>query len=81
MFCVLFKDFLIDVKEHHVPILFFANKCELPHAHTVEKIADQLELEKIQGHVWHIQNCDALSGKGVNDGIQWLSDTLKKKKK
>jgi ADP-ribosylation factor-like protein 6 len=71
----------LDVQKGKVPILFFANKSDLPNAHSKEKIADALGLAEIENHLWQIQNCDALSGKGVNEGIQWLSQTLKTKKK
>lgn len=60
--------------------MFFANKSDLPSAHPVEKVAESLELEKLEGHKWHIQNCDAITGKGVNEGIAWLTEILKKKK-
>jgi signal recognition particle receptor subunit beta len=61
--------------------LFFANKDDVPHAHPVDKIAESLNLDKLSGHQWHIVSCDAISGKGVDEGIKWLTETLKKVKK
>ena len=67
--------------KNKVPILFYANKCDLPNAHPTDKIADSLNLASIENHVWHIQTCDALSGKGVNEGIAWLGQALKERKR
>lgn len=69
------------MKNSQIPILFFANKHDLPHAHPCEKVAESLELDKLEGRQWHIQSCDAVSGTGVDEGIKWLTETLKKVKK
>lgn len=54
-----------DVKNSKVPILFFANKSDLPAAHPASKIQQQMELNELEGHDWFIQPCDAIQGKGV----------------
>ena len=72
---------ILDVEQSTAPILFFANKEDLPHAHPVEKVAEALELDNLkEDRRWHIQSCDATTGKGVDEGIKWLAETLKKKK-
>ena len=70
----------LDIKDQTVPILFFANKADLDYAHPIEKISESLDLEKLPlSHQWHIQKCDAISGKGVEEGIKWLSDKILKR--
>lgn len=44
---------------------------------SIESISDQLALAKLCcGHSWHVQACDALSGTGLHDGLDWLSRQL-----
>ncbi|KAG8288372.1 E3 ubiquitin-protein ligase trim23 [Homalodisca vitripennis] len=44
---------------------------------SIESISEQLALAKLCcGHSWHIQACDAQSGTGLRDGLDWLSRQL-----
>lgn len=61
-------------------MLFFANKADLPQAHEEAEIANQLGLEGLTDRPWHIQNSDALKGTGVDAGLAWLCEVLKRKK-
>ena len=65
-----------DIQGRTVPILFFANKMDIPGAMTPEMVADELELEKVRDKPWHIQSSNALKGDGVNEGIEWLCTQL-----
>jgi hypothetical protein len=49
-------------------------------AHSEAEISASLELERLTDRPWHIQNSDALKGTGVNDGLSWLSEVLKRSK-
>ena len=51
---VFVNSFCLDVVKNKVPILFYANKSDLPNAHPTDKIADSLNLATIENHVWHI---------------------------
>jgi hypothetical protein len=53
----------------------------LPHAHPTEKVVEALQLDGLQDRKWRIQSCDAVSGVGVDEGIKWLAEMLKKVKK
>lgn len=55
-----------------VPVLFFANKMDIPGAMTPEECMEELELEHIRDKPWHITPSNALNGAGVNEGIEWL---------
>ncbi|XP_078575617.1 E3 ubiquitin-protein ligase TRIM23-like isoform X1 [Branchiostoma floridae x Branchiostoma japonicum] len=58
-------------------LLVFANKQDLPNALPIEEITDRLSLHKLCcGRSWHIQACDARTGMGLHDGLDWLSHQL-----
>ena len=69
-----------DIESRSVPMLFFANKSDLPQAHSQQEIAEQLYLDRITDRPWHIQQTSAINGQGVEEGISWLSEQVKKKK-
>uniref|UniRef100_A0A1B6M1U5 RING-type E3 ubiquitin transferase n=1 Tax=Graphocephala atropunctata TaxID=36148 RepID=A0A1B6M1U5_9HEMI len=58
-------------------LLIFANKQDVEGCESIESISEQLALAKLCcGHSWHIQACDAQSGTGLRDGLDWLSRQL-----
>eukprot|EP00118_Oscarella_pearsei_P025778 m.308759 g.308759 ORF g.308759 m.308759 type:complete len:221 (+) comp44687_c0_seq1:330-992(+) len=57
-------------------ILVVANKQDLPNSMTVGEVTEKLELNKITSHSWHIQGAVAVSGDGLYEGLDWLSDQL-----
>ncbi len=59
-----------------VPILIFANKQDLISAHSSEEISEGLNLVEINDRPWSIQPCSATSGKGLQEGIEWLMNFL-----
>jgi hypothetical protein len=63
---------------HNAPVLVFANKQDLPNAVTVAEITEKLQLHSIRNRNWHIQATCATSGDGLYEGLDWLSNTLKK---
>ncbi|XP_046851632.1 ADP-ribosylation factor-like protein 3 [Xenia sp. Carnegie-2017] len=65
-----------------VPVLIFANKQDLLNAARADEIASLLQLSSvIRDRNWHIQPCSATSGEGVEEGLDFLSKTLKDVKK
>ena len=42
------------------------------------EITDKLALNKMQNRIWHVQPSCAITGEGLSDGIDWLSQKLKK---
>ena len=63
-----------------VVLLIFANKQDLPNAMSVQEITDILELNKINNRKWHVQASCAKTGDGLQDGLDWLSQTIKSAK-
>lgn len=54
--------------------VFFFFFQDIPTSESIERIADELTLNKLCcGRNWHIQACDAQSGIGLHEGLDWLS--------
>ncbi|XP_069618084.1 ADP-ribosylation factor-like protein 3 isoform X1 [Ranitomeya imitator] len=64
-----------------VPLLVFANKQDLLTAAPASDIADGLNLHTYRDRTWQIQACSALSGEGIQDGMNWICKNIIVKKK
>eukprot|EP00299_Pterocystis_sp_00344_P001018 c1067_g1_i1.p1 GENE.c1067_g1_i1~~c1067_g1_i1.p1 ORF type:complete len:185 (+),score=19.30 c1067_g1_i1:37-591(+) len=60
-----------------VPVLVFANKSDLADSMPAGELSEALELHKLTGKTHHIQQCCALTGLGLEEGLKWLSSNLK----
>eukprot|EP01111_Echinosteliopsis_oligospora_P001060 TRINITY_DN1139_c0_g1_i1.p1 TRINITY_DN1139_c0_g1~~TRINITY_DN1139_c0_g1_i1.p1 ORF type:complete len:179 (-),score=33.25 TRINITY_DN1139_c0_g1_i1:75-611(-) len=58
-------------------ILIFANKQDIKGAMSAAEISNVLNLHTIKDHDWHIQSCCALTGDGLEQGMEWLSQQVK----
>ncbi|XP_063216763.1 E3 ubiquitin-protein ligase TRIM23-like [Bacillus rossius redtenbacheri] len=57
--------------------LILANKQDVPGCATIEELTALFALHKLCcGRSWHVQACDAQSGAGLSDGLDWLSRQL-----
>mmetsp|Transcript_129441 Transcript_129441/g.224762 ORF Transcript_129441/g.224762 Transcript_129441/m.224762 type:complete len:186 (-) Transcript_129441:157-714(-) len=65
------------VAEKKIPLLFLANKTDLPTASPPIELMGTLELEKITDRPWHIAAADALKGEGIEEAIKWMVDAMK----
>ncbi|XP_074658902.1 ADP-ribosylation factor 1-like 2 [Tubulanus polymorphus] len=61
-------------------LLVFANKQDLPNAMNAAEVTDKLGLHDIRSRSWYIQATCATSGDGLYEGLDWLSNELKKRK-
>jgi ADP-ribosylation factor-like protein 6 len=68
-----------DFVDLDIPILFFANKMDMPSALTPTDVMKMLELERITDKPWHITASNAITGTGVDEGIMWMAEHLKSK--
>jgi len=59
-------------------LLIFANKQDLPNAMNASEITDKLGLHSLTRRAWFIQSTIATTGDGLYEGLEWLSNTLKK---
>mmetsp|Transcript_32387 Transcript_32387/g.104582 ORF Transcript_32387/g.104582 Transcript_32387/m.104582 type:complete len:191 (-) Transcript_32387:324-896(-) len=64
-----------EIKEG-VPVLFFANKMDLPTAATPVDCVQALQLDAITDKPWHIAASNALTGHGLDAGIAWLAEAM-----
>ncbi|CAM9691631.1 unnamed protein product [Choristocarpus tenellus] len=62
-------------------VLIFLNKQDLPGAVTPSQALEKLAIDNqspLKHRNWYLQACCAVSGEGVYDGLEWLSQTMKK---
>lgn len=57
-------------------LLIYANKQDIRGALRIQEIADRLGLSKLNKRKWHIQACCALTGDGLHEGMDWLSNNV-----
>ena len=57
-------------------ILIFANKADMPTARDPGELSEIYGFSEITDHEWKIQPCCALTGEGLAEGLDWLSDKL-----
>jgi ADP-ribosylation factor protein 1 len=62
-------------------LLVFANKQDLPNAMKVQEVTERLGLNKLRNRQWYIQGASAPTGDGLYEGLDWLSNTLSKRKR
>lgn len=72
---------LNDQNLANVPLLVYANKQDLPNALSVQQVAQRLELGKIRNREWFVQACAAVKRDGIYEGLDWLAETLQKRRK
>merc|ERR1712174_141333 len=60
-------------------LLVLANKQDLPNAMSVNEITKKLELNQLKNRQWYIQSTCARTGDGLYEGLDWLSDTLRRR--
>ena len=60
-----------------VPLLVFANKQDLVMALSSEEIVTKMKLEAIKERAWAIYACSAITGEGLQEGLEWLLNNLK----
>ena len=59
-----------------MPLLVFANKQDLDLALSAEEVMTHLELNDITSRTWNIQSCSAVSQMGLNEGMEWMIQTI-----
>ena len=74
------KDELMTILEEdelkNAVLLIYANKQDLPDALDKEMITEKLGLNTLENRSWFIQTSSAITGDGLYEGLQWLSDQI-----
>jgi signal recognition particle receptor subunit beta len=65
-----------DESLSNAPVLVFANKQDLPKALDTRVVADKLDMANMRGRPWHIQGCNAITGDGLDAGMDWLGKAI-----
>ncbi|XP_022106734.1 ADP-ribosylation factor-like protein 3 [Acanthaster planci] len=68
---------LEEEKLSGIPLLVFANKQDLISAATAADIAEGLNLHTIRDRSWQISACSAMTGEGVEEGMDWVVQNAK----
>lgn len=69
---------LADDELKECALLIWANKQDLPHALTPAQIFDGLELRKFKHRNFYIQGCQATTGAGLYEGLDWVKRAVEK---
>jgi len=65
----------------NIVLLVLANKQDLPNAMTSKELSEGMQMHLFKNIQWQIQQCCAVNGNGLHEGLEWLSKTLAKRKK
>lgn len=68
-----------DIAIKKIPILFFANKMDLRDSLSTVKIASALNLDRIMDKPWHICSSNAITGEGLQEGVEWFTQQIRDK--
>lgn len=72
-------DVMLKHKElKKVPILFLANKMDIPDSLGPVDVAQALKLDEIKDKPWQIVPSNALTGEGLQKGTDWLAEAIGK---
>lgn len=74
---------LEDPVMHDKPIVILANKQDLPSVLSCSELVDKLDLKKLSEtrNKWHVQSCSGISGIGIYESIEKISDMIKNQQK
>ena len=61
-----------------VPLLVFANKQDQDGALPAQDVATRLGLHLLKDRDWRIVGCSAVKGEGLNEGLDWLVNVMKR---
>ena len=61
-------------------VLVLANKQDLPNAAGPSELQELMKLRSLRGRKWFVRGCTATNGKGLFEGLDWLSANLPAKK-
>lgn len=65
-------DLLLEERLMGASLLVFANKTDVESCMTVDEIRQRLSLDAIKTHKWTILPCSAMTGRNLNEGLEWV---------
>lgn len=77
--CTELHKILEEEKLKDAALLVFANnKQDLPNALTANELRDRIGLDSMSNRLWHIQEMNGITGEGLYEGFDWISEHIKK---
>lgn len=70
---------LNDDQLRNATLLVYANKQDQPNAATPSEITEIFKLRELRQRTFFVQGCTAVNGRGLWEGLDWLSANLPKK--
>ncbi|KAF2763979.1 ARF/SAR superfamily [Teratosphaeria nubilosa] len=70
------RSMLAEEELRDAALLVFANKQDQPGAKGAGDISEALKLGILKDRNWSIVGCSAIDGRGVNEGMDWLVQTV-----
>eukprot|EP01112_Ceratiomyxa_fruticulosa_P007270 TRINITY_DN187_c0_g1_i1.p1 TRINITY_DN187_c0_g1~~TRINITY_DN187_c0_g1_i1.p1 ORF type:complete len:183 (-),score=21.73 TRINITY_DN187_c0_g1_i1:234-782(-) len=64
------------IQRSKCPILFYANKCDIPGSLSSVEVVQALQLDHITDRAWFISASNALTGQGIEEGVRWITSQL-----
>jgi small GTP-binding protein len=71
---------LIEPELEQACLLVYANKQDINGSLSPKEITDKLSLHSIRNRKWMVQGASAVRGDGLTEGLDWIADTLMKRK-
>lgn len=69
-----------DEELQNCSILVMANKQDLTGALSPSQVTEKMKLKELKGNKWLVQGTSAISGQGLQQGLDWLASVLLKGK-
>jgi len=67
---------LVEERLAGATLLVFANKQDLPGSLTAKEIREAMDLDSIKTHHWLIQDCSAVTGDNLLNGMDWVVNDI-----
>ena len=72
------KNMLNDEDLKNGPILVMANKQDIKGCLSPNQVTEELGMSQFKGRIWKVQGTSGVTGKGLNEGLEWMSSELLK---
>ncbi len=71
---------LIEPELEEACLLVYANKQDMNGSLSANEITDKMSLQSIKNRKWMVQGASAVIGNGLTEGLDWIAETLLKRK-
>ncbi|KAJ5519841.1 hypothetical protein N7463_000294 [Penicillium fimorum] len=68
---------LLEERLTGASLLVFLNKTDVEHCMSEQEVRERLDLDSIKTHKWTILPCSAMTGRNLNEGLEWVVQDAK----